>query len=78
MNEMEKAIHDVIYKYTDVNITDTKENLLSDNYKIYYIYFLYVFSELEKMLSKPVFSILETLKYNEFTIAELADRIERL
>lgn len=78
MTQLEKMISDSVYNITGIRVDDEKSNLLSKKYKIYYVYFLYVFKELEEEFEIPIFKIFEDLVYYEFTIQNIAQKISCL
>lgn len=70
---MQKLLRDIIFKYTNIVVDNEEKNLL--DYPVPVEYWLYVITELEDLYNFTVIEVLEHMKYDEFTLKELSNRL---
>lgn len=73
---MEETIRNVIFKYLNIFIEDTGQNLLT--FPVLLEYWPYVLIELQEVYHFPIIQVIEQMSYDEFTLEILCERLTQI
>lgn len=73
---MEETLRNVIFKYLNIFIEDTGQNLLT--LPVLLEYWPYVLIELQEVYHFPIIQVIEQMSYDEFTLEILCERLTQI